>query len=65
MVKTYRTEKQNLPGKTLRYCAFRKTVDPIVSRGIELKVERTAMAVETYNDLQGVKIVIAAFPSTC
>ena len=43
----------------------RETVERIASQGIEVKVERTAKAVETYNDLQGAKIVIAALHITC
>jgi len=43
----------------------RETVDRIAGQGIEVKVERTAKAVEVYNDLQGTKIVIAALHITC
>ena len=43
----------------------RETIDRIISQGIEVKVERTAKAVEVCNDLQGAKIVIALLHLTC
>lgn len=43
----------------------RETVDRIDGQGIEVKVERTAKAVEVYNDLEGATNVIAAFHLTC
>lgn len=43
----------------------RETVDRIDGQGIEVKVERTAKAVEVYNDLEGATTVIAAFHLTC
>jgi hypothetical protein len=43
----------------------RETVERIASRGIEVKVERTAKAVAAYNDLEGAKTVIAALHITC
>jgi len=43
----------------------REIVDRIAAQGIEVKVERTAKAVEVYNDLQGAKTVIAALHITC
>jgi hypothetical protein len=43
----------------------RETVDRIISQGIEVKVERTAKAIEVYNELQGAKTVIAALHLTC
>jgi hypothetical protein len=43
----------------------RETVDRIAGQGIEVKVERTAKAVEVYNALQGAKTVIAALHLTC
>ncbi len=43
----------------------RETVDRIAGQGVEVKVERTAKAVEVYNDLEGAKTVIAALHLTC
>lgn len=44
----------------------KKTLDHIVSSGIEVKVIRTAKAVELYNSLKDKKTtVIAAFHITC
>ncbi len=43
----------------------RETVDRIAAQGIEVKVERTPMAVEVYNNLHGAKTVIAALHITC
>lgn len=43
----------------------RETVDRIAAKGIEVKVERTAKAVEVYNDLEGATSVIAALHITC
>ncbi len=43
-----------------------KTVDHIVSRGIDVKVERTGRAVDLFNALQAKKkFVIAALHLTC
>jgi hypothetical protein len=42
-----------------------ETVDRIAGQGIEVKVERTAAAVDVFNDLQGIKTVIAALHITC
>ena len=42
-----------------------ETVDRIAAQGIEVKVERTSKAVETYNDLHDAKTVIAALHITC
>jgi hypothetical protein len=42
-----------------------ETVDRIAGRGIDVKVERTATAVDVFNDLQGRKTVIAALHITC
>lgn len=43
----------------------RETVDRITDRGIEVKIERTAKAVEVYNGLQGAAAVVAALHLTC
>ena len=43
----------------------KETLDRIISQGIEVKVERTAKAVEVYNDLEGATTVIAALHLTC
>ena len=43
----------------------RDTVDRIAAQGIEVKVERTSKAVAIYNDLEGVRTVIAALHITC
>jgi hypothetical protein len=43
----------------------RETIDRIAAQGVEVKVERTTKAVALYNDLQGVKIVIAMLHITC
>ena len=42
----------------------KKTIDHIVSRGIEVKVERTGKAVDLYNRLQERKYVIAVLHLT-
>jgi hypothetical protein len=43
-----------------------RTLDHITSSGIEVRVSRTAKAVELYNSLQDKKnTVIAAFHITC
>ena len=42
-----------------------ETVDRIAGQGIEVKVERTAKAVDVFNDLQRIKTVIAALHITC
>ncbi len=43
----------------------RETLSEIAGRGIDVKVERTAQAVEMYNALQARRTVIAALHLTC
>jgi hypothetical protein len=43
----------------------RETLTHLESKGIEVYVKRTSKAVEMFNELQGNKVVVAAFHLTC